>query len=106
MVYDQELDEFFCFQHFALARTCVTCYNGKLCDFENNPSPLPKQVQQTQRMGNAVMTQVVKNPERINITCKNGCACWSDELGCIKESCIQNRFCLNENWDLRRIEDE
>lgn len=98
LVYDTELDNTYCCKCAPYVRTCYNCHDGNFCDFETNPSPLPKQVQMTKQMGNTVMSQVVANPERIKITCQNGCPCYSVELGCGKQFCVQNRFCPSEKW--------
>lgn len=98
LVYDIDLEEVFCRKCAPFRNTCVFCINKNSCDFNTNPSPLPKQVQQTQRTGNAVMTQIVKNPERIKITCENGCPCYSSEFGCGKEVCMECRCCPSDNW--------
>lgn len=80
-----------CAQCYSQCGTCAMCKEAHICDFETNSSSLPKQVQQTSRQGNMVMQTVVKNPERIRITCEKGCKCWSDEFGCLK----QNGSCGN-----------
>lgn len=98
LVYEIQLGNTFCRKCAPYVYTCYHCYYGELCDFQTNPSPLPKQVQATTRTGNMTMTQVITNPERIRITCQNGCPCYSAELGCGKEFCIQNRFCLSDGW--------
>lgn len=71
---------------------CRTCKNGSLCAFETDPSPEPKIItQQINQNGMQIMTQV-QNPERIRITCQNGCPCWSPEYHCSKptlQSCPQ-----------------
>lgn len=66
--------------------SCGFCRNVNTCEFETNPSPLPKQVQQHIRQGNMVSIMTVKNPERIEITCKNGCSCYSEEFGCMRQN--------------------
>ena len=98
LVYDTKLDNTYCQKCAAYVRTCYNCRDGNSCDFETNSSPLPKQVQATRQVGNTVMSQVVTNPERIKITCQNGCPCYSAEMGCVKEFCIQNRFCPSGKW--------
>ena len=60
--------------------TCLGCRHGQHCQFEENPSPIPKVVMQTIRQGNSIMQMQVKNPERIKICCE-GCACFEKE-GC------------------------
>lgn len=80
-----------CRQCYTLYNTCNACTNVVTCAFNTHPSPLPKQIQQTIRQGNMTMQSFVKNPERIDITCKIGCHCWSDEFGCGRE----NNICGN-----------
>ena len=80
-----------CARNVIVNAALVPCKEAHICDFETNSSSLPKQVQQTSRQGNMVMQTVVKNPERIRITCEKGCKCWSDEFGCLK----QNGICSN-----------
>lgn len=70
----------------SLAGTCNLCSHSLTCDFETNPSPLPKQVQQTIRQGNMTMQSVVMNPERIRETCQKNCKCWNDEMGCLRQN--------------------
>ena len=106
VVYSHDLKEVFCLRCAPYSHTCVTCAHRDGCDFETNPSPLPKQVQMTQRQGNAVISQVVKNPERIKITCQNGCLCWSEEYGCGRQYCMDHRVCLNNNWSFKNEEVE
>lgn len=75
-----------CGNCFSMAGTCGLCENGTLCDFETNPSPLPKQVQKVIRQGNAIIQTVVKNPERIRETCLKNCPCCDPNFGCFKEN--------------------
>lgn len=69
--------------------TCGTCNNRNCCDFETNPSSIPKVVQKRVQNGPMTMMTQVRNPDRIEITCKQNCGCWSDEFGCQKE----NNYC-------------
>lgn len=74
---------------------CVTCAFGNTCEFDTNSSPLPKLVQQTIQQGNMTTVTQVMNPERIRITCENGCPCWSPDFGCSKQNhgtCLQYRM--------------
>ena len=80
-----------CIKCLQLFNTCHMCTERQKCDFETNPSSLPKQVQKTVRQGNMVMQTVEKNPARIDISCKAGCLCFSEEFGCLK----QNGTCGN-----------
>lgn len=65
--------------------TCYTCANAAECNFESNPSTLPKIVQRTIQQGNMKTVATIRNPEREKITCQNGCSCYSEEFGCMRE---------------------
>jgi hypothetical protein len=60
-----------------LCGQCPTCANSITCDFETNPSTIPKLVQRQIRQGNTIMTTTVKNPARIEETCAKNCKCWN-----------------------------
>lgn len=64
-----------CYQQFY---TCAMCIHAHECEFETNPSPLPKVVFQTIRRGPAVIQTQVKNPQRIEEFCHK-CFCWNTE---------------------------
>ena len=55
------------------------------CSFENDPSPLPKIVQKQVRQGNMTAITQVRNPERIEITCKKDCPCYDPEFECLRQ---------------------
>ena len=55
---------------------CAGCANAQNCEFEQNPSPTPKLVQQQIRQGNMISVQTVKNPKRIEEFCHK-CSCWN-----------------------------
>ena len=65
--------------------TCDTCRNAGQCLFESSTSPLPKLVQRQVRQGPMTTITQIKNPERIAITCEQGCPCYSTEIGCCRE---------------------
>ena len=75
----------FCGECVHKLNSCVFCKKSATCDFDTNPSSLPKMVQQQIRQGNMVSVMTVKNPERIRQTCEKGCDCFSPELGCMRE---------------------
>ena len=79
--------------------TCSFCQESVYCAFETNPSPLPKMVQRQIKSGNMIQIATIKNPERIKITCQNGCKCYSAEYDCMR----QYGYCENMNhvWDNR-----
>ena len=66
--------------------TCGGCSKSTTCDFETNPSPLPKAVQKQLRQGNQILVTTVKNEERIRETCEKNCGCFSQEFGCLREN--------------------
>lgn len=76
--------------------TCVFCLNGRDCLFETDPSPLPKVIQQKVQNGPMITVTTVKNPSRIEITCKKGCPCYDPENDCMK----QFNYCerMNHVW--------
>lgn len=80
--------------------TCQTCGQGALCSFKTDPSPIPPVIMQTQRQGNMVIQQQVKNPERIEATCAKGCPCYDPTVGCLKEE----GYC--GKWAYRNINEE
>jgi hypothetical protein len=74
-----------CEQCAPFFNTCYLCTNNALCEFETNPSPIPKQVQQVIRQGNITAQAVIRNPEREEAFC-TACTCWngycSRQFGC------------------------
>jgi hypothetical protein len=62
--------------------TCSACADSNTCDFETNPSPLPKVVVQVMRQGPVTSQTQIKNPERIAITCAVNCACYHNGICC------------------------
>lgn len=67
--------------------TCAFCKNNKKCDFETNPSLLPKIIQQRTPIG--VIT--VRNPARVAETCQKNCPCYSPNFECMREfNCCNN----------------
>lgn len=76
-----------CEECCSLFGTCRTCeYGVNNCEFETNPSTLPKLVQKEFRQGPMVSIAQVRNPERIEITCRELCECWDDDFGCLREN--------------------
>lgn len=72
--------------------TCGGCSKSSTCDFETNPSPIPKAVQKTIQQGNQIMIIQIKNPSRIDVTCRKNCPCFSEEFGCCREYNTCNNF--------------
>ena len=91
-----------CDHCMAASGTCAFCVQSTQCEFESNPSPLPKQVQKTIRQGNMVIQTVVQNPERIDITCRKLCKCFSEDLGCLKQfGCCGNQEDIKPNVEMQ-----
>ena len=64
--------------------TCAGCKNS-VCEFEENPDPMPKMVMRTIRQGNAVMQASMRNPEREQKFCPS-CPCWDkNDNACNRE---------------------
>lgn len=92
VIYDSKSNKIVCLDCCNRLSTCDNCHNGNICLFETDPSPLPKQIQKQYRQGNMIGQTIIKNPDRILITCKKGCPCWDAET----ESCNkQLRYCAN-----------
>lgn len=75
-----------CGKCLKLSGTCGSCVNSQVCDFETNPSTIPKAVQKTIQQGNMTTVTTIPNPTRIDITCRVNCQCFSEEFGCLKEN--------------------
>lgn len=75
-----------CDNCFKLSGHCGGCSKSTTCDFETNPSTIPKAVQKTFQQGPQTITTMVKNPTRIDITCRVNCQCFSEEFGCLREN--------------------
>lgn len=80
-----------CRNCFSNLESCSVCRFSNICEFETNPSPLPKAISKQIRQGNMTAVTQVMNPERIRITCKQGCRCFDSKNGCLK----QNGSCTN-----------
>lgn len=68
-----------------LSGTCGGCSNSTTCDFETNPSTIPKAVEKRFQQGSQIIVAQVKNPSRIESTCRVNCQCFSEEFGCCRE---------------------
>ena len=79
-----------CEKCLPLLGTCRTCSKGSTCDFETNPSPIPKAVEKRIQQGPQTMIVQVKNPDRIAISCKINCECFDKENGVC---CKENSYC-------------
>ena len=75
-----------------LSGTCGGCSKSSTCDFETNPSPIPKAVEKRFQQGNQIIVTTVKNDERINETCAKNCECFDHETRtcCREYNCCRN----------------
>lgn len=74
-----------CGHCFQATSTCDLCVNGSTCAFEQDPSPIPKQIMKNIRQGNMMIQTAVKNPERVDKFCTI-CHCFNvEENVCNKE---------------------
>lgn len=86
VVAENETFHILCNQCSTGLTSCAFCTHCQNCDFETNPSTLPKIVQKQIQQGPMIQIIQIKNPERIKITCQAGCKCWnSEENACDKE---------------------
>lgn len=76
----------------SLSGTCGGCSKSSTCDFETNPSPIPKAVEKRIQQGNQIMVMTVKNDKRINETCAKNCECFDHEtrICCREYNCCKN----------------
>lgn len=81
---------------------CYFCEKAQECDFETNPSSLPKYIQKQVRQGNMISIVTVKNPSRIEITCQKNCSCFDPNLDCMK----QFNYCNNIHHIYSQQKDE
>ena len=75
----------FCEDCATQLNTCNFCKKATTCEFETNPSSLPKMVQKQIRQGNMTTVMTVKNPARIDITCRVNCSCFSEDFECMRQ---------------------
>ena len=75
----------FCDNCIHKVNSCAFCTLGNQCDFETNPSSLPKIVQKQIRQGPQVMITTIKNPDRIRETCQILCDCFDAKIGCLRD---------------------
>lgn len=78
----------------AALSTCNFCNHYSTCDFETNPSSLPKMVRKQIQQGPIISVVTIKNPDRVAITCQKNCNCYHPENGCMRENYY---YCNNIN---------
>lgn len=91
---DDSVQKYICSSCSSTSGTCDFCKQRFQCEFETNPSPLPKKVIKQIQRGPAVMQTEVMNPDRIKETCMKGCPCWDEK----------EQYCLRENRTCGRYE--
>jgi hypothetical protein len=70
-----------------LFNTCNVCLNSvKPCEFETNPSPIPKTITKVVQKGNMRAQVELDNPDRIEAFCLT-CPCWCDGCGRFSGTC-------------------
>lgn len=75
---DSKDNAYLCAECLKMISSCELCINGGTCSFESDPSPLLKVVMRNVRQGNMTIQTQVRNPERVKITCANGCPCYQN----------------------------
>lgn len=80
-----DVPHYLCQNCAAQRHSCNFCTHGGECSFQTDPSPLPKVITQTTQNGNMIIQQQVLNPERVEITCKKFCDCFSPDFGCLRQ---------------------
>ena len=87
VIYSQSPDgtwKAMCNDCVSLFGTCGGCTKSYYCDFESNPSPIPKAVEKRIQQGPQIIITQIPNPERIDMTCRKNCECFSEEFGCMR----------------------
>ena len=64
---------------------CNTCTKVKTCLFEQSNSSHEPFVMEEIHYGKNIISQRVKNPERVYETCQKDCECFSEEFGCLRQ---------------------
>ena len=80
--------------------TCNTCEKASQCRFENDHTiPEPAYVMKTIQQGPMIQQIQIKNPKRINLTCKVNCPCFHNDE-CIRDArgYCDNYECAVKNW--------
>lgn len=67
--------------------TCKICDKASICDLKTNPLPIPLTVKKKIQRGPITAVTEVLNPERIRETCQKNCECFSEEFGCLRQTC-------------------
>lgn len=90
VIFDSDDNETFhtiCPNCVTLMGTCSICDKATTCDFKTNPVPIPFTVQKKIQRGPMTAVTEILNPERIRETCQKNCECFSEEFGCLRQTC-------------------
>ena len=80
----------YCDKCFAKLSTCANCEQNVNCAFDASPDT-PKMIQKREIVGNMQAVTNVRNPDIVKTTCQNGCLCYSEENGCMRDfNCCNN----------------
>ena len=93
VIYDSKTNQIVCHTCCDRLSSCNNCDNGRTCLFESSPSKTPKQIQKQFRQGNMIGQTVIKNPDRIEETCKKDCPCWDSINECCNRTLLH--YCDN-----------
>lgn len=89
---ESEETYFFCPDCADQIGQCSTCSLGDKCDFQTNPSPIPRTIKRQVQHGPIFSVTEEKNPARTAITCKVNCECFDPEKECLKKSGVCNKW--------------
>lgn len=80
----------YCDKCWAKLSTCANCEQNVNCAFNDSPDT-PKMIQKREVVGNMQTVINVRNPDIVRDTCQNGCSCFSEENGCMRDfNCCDN----------------
>ena len=98
----------YCHRCSQYLHNCITCAHlPNECKFETDPSPLPKQVQKTVQMGPVQQITIIRNPERMAVTCP-GCICYEnsectqEKVACGETYCEKHKLITSPRKSIRR----
>lgn len=74
----------YCDKCWAKLNTCANCEQNVNCAFNDSPDT-PKMIQKREIVGNMQIVMNVRNPDIVRDTCQNGCSCFSEENGCMRD---------------------
>lgn len=74
----------YCDKCWAKLNTCANCEQNVNCAFNDSPDT-PKMIQKREIVGNMQAVTNVRNPDIVRDTCQNGCSCFSEENGCMRD---------------------